>query len=192
MEMFEAGDSLELDRQLFTQVMDYADVFTLLKTPADTVQGWVVNTEGDMPISEYDNYQFDSLTSYKGVFYGTSDTGLYVMGADDDAGTNITAEIASMMLDFGSSRLKRISAAYLGYTSENEMVLKVRSVDNGQLYEHWFKACPVTADAPREGRITVAKGLRSRYWQFELTNIEGGDFEIDQLEMYPVMLNRRV
>jgi len=188
----EAADSVELTARLLAELVDEVDIFSLLKLPSDVAQGWVMNTEGEMPISEYNNFQFDSLTEYKGVLYGTSDAGLYAMGADTDAGQRITAEIASLMLDFGTSRQKRIRSAYLGYTSENEMVLKVRSVDNGQLYEHWYKACPVTAIAPREGRIHVGQGLRSRYWQFELTNVDGGDFEIDQLEMYPLVLTRRV
>lgn len=188
-----AADSVELTARLLAELLDYADVYSLIKTPSDLAQGWVMNTEGDMPISEYDNFTFNSLTQYKNKFYGTSDTGLYLMGADDDAGAPITAQLASLMLDFGTSRLKRMLNAYLGYTSANELVLKVRSVSDGVLSEHWYKARPVgTADAPRENRVTIGKGLRSRYWQFELTNVGGGDFEVDQIELYPLVLNRRV
>lgn len=189
----QADDSIELTAHLLAELFDSANVYSLLKTPVDMAQSWVVNTEGEMPISEYDNFEFDSLVQYKGAFYGASDAGLYVMGADTDEGAPITAELASLMLDFGTSRQKRMRSAYLGYTSDNQLVLKVRSVSDGVLSEHWFKACPVSsASAPREGRIFVGQGLRSRYWQFELTNVDGGDFEIDQIEMYPLFLSRRV
>jgi hypothetical protein len=40
--------------------------------------------------------------------------------------------------------------------------------------------------------VEVGQGLRSRYWQFELTNVDGGDFELDVLELYPLFLGRRV
>jgi hypothetical protein len=189
---FEADDTIELTAKLLAEILDEIDVYSLFKTPVDLAQGWVMNTEGDMPISEYDSFEFIAMAQFKGVLSGTSDDGLYVMGADTDDGQPITSEIASLMLDFGTSRQKRISSAYLGYTSESELVLKVRSVSDGVLFEHWYKACPVVADAPREGRVNVGKGLRSRYWQFELTNVDGGDFEIDQLEMYPIFLSRRV
>jgi hypothetical protein len=146
-----------------------------------------------MPISEYDNFTFNSMTQFKDKFYGTTDAGLYMMGADTDDSAPITAELSSLMLDLGSSRMKRIRSAYLGYTASNQLVLKVRAVSDGQLSEHWYKARPVAiADAPREGYVRVGQGLRSRYWQFELTNVGGGDFEIDQLELYPLFLNRRV
>jgi|TARA_B110000879_G_C10684434_1_gene322985 hypothetical protein len=81
----------------------------------------------------------------------------------------------------------------MGYTSSNELVLKVMSVDDGELFEHWYKASPVGSNtAPRTGMVEVGQGLRSRYWQFELTNVDGGDFELDVLELYPLFLGRRV
>ena len=188
----QAADSVELTAQLFAELIDDVDVFSFLKTPADVVQGWVMNTEGALPISEYDNFLFNSLTQFDGQLYGTNDAGLYALTGDTDAGTEIAAQLKSMMLDFGTSRLKRMRSAYLGYTSTGDLVLKVRSVDDGQLSEHWYKACPVAADAPRTSRVLVGQGLRSRYWQFELVNVNGADFEIDHLEMHPLITNRRI
>lgn len=98
-----------------------------------------------------------------------------------------------MMLDFGTSRMKRIRSAYLGYTATNELVMRVRAVSQGELSEHWYKATHTkTPNAPDGGYMPVGQGLKSRYWQFELTNIDGGDFEIDQVELHPLVLNRRV
>jgi len=188
-----AGDVLELDARYMATLVEQVDVYALVKTSSDLAQGWVMNTEGTQPVSEYSNFEFSSLTYYQGEMYGTTDTGLFKMGGDTDDGVKITSELSSLLLDMGSSRMKRIRSAYLGYTSTNELVLKVRSVDDGQLSEHWYKAAPVTsAEAPREGYVRVGQGLRSRYWQFELTNVDGGDFEIDQLEMYPLYLGRRI
>jgi len=71
-------------------------------------------------------------------------------------------------------------------------VLRVKAVSGGELREHWFTATERTANAPREQVIQLGRGIRSRYWQFELANKDGADFEIDKLELYPVYLNRRV
>lgn len=187
-----AGDSTQMTASLLAELFENVNVYSLLKTTSDMAQGWVMNTEGAMPVSEYDNFEFNSLTTYDGVMYGTTDDGLYEMGADNDAGTGITAEMSSLMLDMGTSRMKRIRSAYLGYTSGGDLVLKVRSVSDGQLSEHWYKAREATAEAPREGYVQVGQGLKSRYWQFELTNVDGADFEIDQLELHPLFLGRRV
>ena len=80
----------------------------------------------------------------------------------------------------------------MGYTSTGKLVLKVRSVDEGKMTEKWYSATPRVADAPREKVMQPGRGLRSRYWQFELANVDGADFVIDHLELYPVILGRRV
>ena len=188
----QADDSIELTAQLFAELIEIVDIHSFYKTPADIVQGWVMNTEGGLPLSEYDNYLFNSLAQFNNQLYGANDDGLYVMGGDTDAGAVIPAELKSLLLDFGTSRLKRMRSAYLGYTSTGELVMKVRSVDNGQMSEHWYKACPIVADAPRTSRMLIGQGLRSRYWQFELVNIDGADFEIDHIEMHPLVTNRRI
>lgn len=186
-------DNIELTARYLVDVLEHADVYAMIKTPSELAQGWVMNTEAGQPISEYSNYNFNSMDWFDGVMYGCNDDGLYKMGADDDAGDPITAEVSSLMLDMGTSRMKRIRSAYLGYTSTNELVMKVKSVSQGQLSEHWYKASrAATADAPEGSYMAVGQGLKSRYWQFELTNIDGGDFEIDLVELHPLVLNRRV
>ena len=72
-------------------------------------------------------------------------------------------------------------------------MLKVRSVSDGELSENWYKATQnKVSEAPEGSYMPVGQGLKSRYWQFELTNVDGGDFEIDQVELHPLILNRRV
>jgi len=189
----ELGDNVELTRQLLVELMDEALIYGLFKTSSDLAQTWVMNTEGALPVSEYDNYEFTSLVQYQDKFYGTADDGLYTLSGDTDAGLPITGNIKSMMLDFGTSRMKRIRSAYLGYTAQKQLVLRVRAVSCGELSEHWYAATPSTGRAaPNVGYVQVGQGLRSRYWQFDLTNIDGGAFEVDQLELHPLFLDRRV
>lgn len=195
-------DSVSLTTQLIAELADAVRVYGLFKTellgvdglplPSETAS-WVMNTEAAQPISEYNNYKFSSMASFKGQAYGTTDAGLYTLSGSDDVGSEITGELATMMLDMGSSRMKRIRSAYLGYTAENKLVLKVRSVSDNVLTEHWFEARDIDASAaPREGYVRLSQGLKSRYWQFELTNINGADFEVDQLELHPLFLGRRI
>lgn len=190
---FSAADSNQINATLLAEILEETDIYTLFKTPSEITQGVAMNLEGAQPISEYDNFSYNSLTYYNGKFYGASDTGLYELSGNDDAGTAITARLQSLMLDFGTSRQKRVRSAYLGYTSSGELILRVKSVTQGKLTEDWYKARKAdAADAPQANIMHVGQGLRSRYWQFELTNVNGADFEIDLLEMYPIFLGRRV
>lgn len=187
------NDNLELTAQYFAELMSSAHVYSLIKTPAELSQGWVMNTEGGNPISQYDNYVFNSLAYAPHQMLGANDDGIYVLEGDDDAGVPIAAELTSLMLDFATSRQKRVSAAWVGYTSDGELILKVRAVDMGEMVEYCYKGRNIGAQAdPAENRVKIGKGLRSRYWQFELANVDGADFEIDQVELYPIRLGSRV
>lgn len=189
----EAADTLELSAQYFANLFDRTEVLAFIKTPAELAQGWVMNTEEAMPVSEYSNYVFNSLAYGPDEMLGCNDQGLYVLDGDDDAGTDIDAEIASLMLDFQTTKLKRMSTAYIGYTSTGQLMLKVRSVDQGLFVEHWYAGRKTTAQTPPgQNRMKIGKGLRSRYWTFELVNVDGSDFELDKVELYPIVLDRRV
>ena len=188
-----AADTIELDAQYFANLLEQVWVMAFIKTPAELAQGWVVNTEGALPISEYDNYAFNSLAYGPDEMLGCTDEGLYSLDGADDAGDNIAAEITSLMLDFDTSKLKRMSAAYIGYTSDGQLLLKVRAVDQGIHVEHWFAGRNQDEQtSPGQDRMKLGKGMRSRYWTFELVNIGGSDFELDKVELYPIVLQRRI
>jgi hypothetical protein len=72
------------------------------------------------------------------------------------------------------------------------LLLKTFTTDGGQKIERWYELTDRTADATREARVKFGKGVKARYWQFEVRNIEGSDFSIDQLQVLPLMLSRRV
>jgi hypothetical protein len=185
-------DEVSLLAHYLTSVSERITTWVGFKLGDEAFTGWVMNTEGDKPISEYNNYPFNSFCELDGAYYGASDEGLYLLDGDDDVGDPIAASVLTMMTDFNSSKMKRVPTAYIGYTADGKMVLRVKAVSGGELREHWFSATERTADAPREQVIQLGRGIRSRYWQFELANIDGADFEIDKLELYPVYLNRRV
>lgn len=189
----EAGDSVQALGHYLAEVRDMAGAWVVFKLNDGVVQGWVMNLEQGQPLSQYENFQFNSFAAIGGRYFAASDEGLYTVGdSDTDDGASIDAHITTMMLDFDSAAQKRVVSAYLGYTSSGTIVLKVRSVDDGKLVEHWYEAATVTADAPRAGYKPLGRGLRSRYWQFELANVDGADFEVDKLELHPIELKRRV
>jgi hypothetical protein len=111
-----------------------------------------------MPVSEYDNYTFNSLAYAPHEMIGCTDQGVYTMTGDDDAGAPIAAELTSMMLDFATSRQKRLSAAWIGYKADGELVLRVRAVDMDELVEYCFVGRNVSGR--RHSRRTASSSAR--------------------------------
>jgi hypothetical protein len=187
-----AQDSIATLGHYLSNITEQTGSWVGFKLGDEQYTGVVMNTEGEMPISTYEGYGFNSFAEIGGRYYGASDEGVFLLEGATDDGEPIPASLSTMMLDFGSARQKRITSAYLGYTSSGKLLLKVRSVDEGVLKEQWYEARKASASVPQEDMIRLGRGMRSRYWQFELVNVDGADFEIDALELHPVYLNRRV
>ena len=175
--------------QLRVAIEEGLAVYVRFKVGEDEFQGWVMNAK-EAGFTQYDNFPFNSFAKLRGEVYAASDTGIYKLGGDTDAGEQIDARLKTGLLDLGSHKMKNVKAAYLGFTGDDRMILKVTVVDRGQKNEHWYEAIPSDAGAFRDGRVTIQQGLRSRYWQFELTNIDGADFDIDDIDFTYNVLSR--
>jgi hypothetical protein len=155
---------------------------------AEQYVGYVLSTHVPHPISTYSNFPFNSLAEFNGQYYAAAEDGIYqLFSSDTDQGRPIQATIRTLLFDFIKTNLKAFQTAYLGWTSSGDLYLKLRTTDQtGALTETIYK---VESNA---SRVKIGKGLRSRYWQFELVNIDGADFDIDVIEFHPVLLTRRV
>lgn len=155
----------------------------------------VLNTES-MGVSEYTNYPFNSFGKLGSDYLGASDTNIYQLTGDDDAGTDIDAVIRTGMTNFGTNVFKRVPRAYLGYTSDGGLIMKTISTSGGTKTERWYELTPRLGDHASDvhaaARIKLGRGIKATYWQFELINKLGSDFDIDMLQLYPMILSRRV
>jgi hypothetical protein len=153
--------------------------------------GVVMNTEGRQ-ISEYQNWNFNSFTKIGDTYYGAKDDGIYKLEGDTDQGQEIAMYVKTGKSDFGSDQLKSMHKAYLGYSSDGDVWLKVISSERGTLQETWYELSSEFSDTqPDNGSIPVGSGLRSRYWQFELVNRGGADVKITDITLMPIVLKRR-
>lgn len=149
--------------------------------------GWVMNTL-TYAVSEYQNYNFNSTAIYQGAYLGLSKTGLYRLTGGTDAGAHVLARARTATMDFGSGLRKRMKAAYVGITATDALVLKTVTDDDA---ERWYTLSPYPSGIHTE-RVLLARGVQSRYWAFELANNNGADFRLDNLELLPVLLERRI
>jgi hypothetical protein len=171
--------------------------YATLRIGEDVFEGWVLQIgeqrQGGKPMAftQYGNYPFTSIACFNGKYYGVADDGLYLLEGADDEGEAIQAAIKTGLLDFGQRFVKDAKALYLGYTSTGEIVLKVTTAGEGRRREDWYRVIRKEEAGMATGRATIQRGLRSTYWQFELCNVSGADFEIDDVTLVYQLMGRR-
>ena len=145
-------------------------------------------------VSVYNNFNFNSFAKIGDKYYGASDDGIFELAGADDAGTAIAASVALGTEDFemekvmSAEAMKRVDTAYLGVSTDGTVVLNVTA--NGATNSYTLTA--TTQTSVHTGRLMLGKGVASRYWDFELTNVDGADFTLESMTFYPVALTRRV
>ena len=149
---------------------------------------FVVNTMNNS-LTKYENFNFNSYAKLNGVFFGAQSDGVYELGADDDNGTPIDMEIIFPKNDLGSEMLKSIPDIYLGAHTDGNLVLMITD-DTGKSYYYTMNA--QTSGSIRTNRVIVGRGLRSRFFEFTLTNVDGDDLQFDSITFRALELSRRI
>lgn len=139
--------------------------------------------------TRYVGYNYVSFATFRGRHYGANVDGLFELTGDSDAGEDIDASIILGRLNFGSSHLKRMYNAYISGVSEGSLSLRVFG-DDDKIRE--YKTKVPLGDIIRYRRVGIAKGLKMHYWQFEVRNEFGQTFDLHSMDLYPIVLQRRV
>jgi hypothetical protein len=179
--------------ELFALVREGLALMVTVALDDGVYMGWVFHA-GPNAYTSYSNVNFNSFCQMPdGRYYGAMPDGLYLLEGDDDAGTDIAAHVRAGLENFGTQRMKRMPMMYVGYRTNGDVLLKVVTTSpEGDKREDIYKLEQRTADAMRESRVKIGRGLKSVYWGFELANVDGADFEIDSVEFFPMVLDRRV
>jgi hypothetical protein len=153
-------------------------------SPDGTITTWSINTRTGA-VTEYRNYAFNSFAKMQHHYLGASADGLYELIGDQDDGADIIADIKSGLAQFGVTRMTSFTEAYLGLRSNGQFLLKLVTGDGKEyLYS-------VSAKNMRTTKVKFGKGLRSRYFSWELVST-GQDFDLDTVEFVPINSKRRV
>lgn len=140
-------------------------------------------------LTTYSNFAFNSLARFNGVNLGASDSGLFKLIGNDDAGTQIQAAARFAITDFDSAYRKRVERAYIGYRCASDLILRVRT---NEVNIRDYRIPGNTATGMHGTHVKLGRGVEARYWQFEIRNQSGADFSIDMIEVKPIKLERRV
>lgn len=175
----------DIIRQIITGLLtDDFEIIAGYVAPNGTFTTWNINTRSGAT-TEYQNFNFNSFTKISHKYLGASSTGLYELNGDDDDGTTIISTITSGLMQVAGSKFTSFKAAYLGLRGKGEYLLKLVS---GEGQEYIYK---VHAETMKSARVNFGKGLRSRYFSYQLQNVDQ-DFDLDAIEFLPIGANRRV
>jgi len=158
-------------------------------SPDDSFTTWVVNTLNGA-VTNYEDFTFNSFARMGQKYVGASSDGIYELNGDDDAGTDIIATVKSGLAQMvGQSRFTQFRGAYLGVRSDVEGKHKFfMKLETGDGVERTYG---VNVKNMETTKIHLGKGLRARYFSFELTST-GQDFDLDTVEFVPILASRRV
>lgn len=140
-------------------------------------------------LTEYTNFGLNSMATFNGVYLGATDAGIFALAGATDAGVAIDAVARVGVSDYGTAKLKRIERAYIGYRADGDMELRVIT-DDHQTRRYALKA--LSTPGIHGNHVRIGMGVQARYWQFEIANVNGSDFELNCLEIKPSRLGRRV
>lgn len=153
----------------------------------------VVNSETRQS-STYHNYPFNSFGRLGRTYYGMTPEGIRRLAGPDDDGEAIATRLRAAFTQAGTTRLRRMQSAYLGYRSTGEMWIKliVANADTGLKEAHCYRLHEQPAENFTVARVPVGQGLRFAYSGWEIESIDGAIIDIDTLEWLPIFIEQRM
>jgi hypothetical protein len=178
------SDDFSLKMIYRPEIREQINFRMVLATPDGGITAWTVNTRTGA-VTEYENFNFNSFAQSGAHYIAASDDGLYVLDGTDDNGVPTSAHLKSGYAQFGGSRFVSFKAAYLGIRGAGGIYLKL---DTGDGKTYTYKA---VIQNQQSTKVLFGKGLRARYFTFELIS-DGGDWDLDSVEFIPLVAQRRV
>ena len=140
-------------------------------------------------LTEYTNFAFNSAAVFDGATLVANASGIFALGGDVDDAAIIDAYARLGISDFGTLAHKRVDMAYVGYRSDGVLRLRVIT-DEQESYD--YTLATRDGDSLHGNRLKLGRGMRGTYWQAEVGNVAGADFEIDTLQLMAQPLSRKV
>lgn len=139
-------------------------------------------------VTQYINYNFNSIVEFDGVVYGASRDGLFTLDdAQTDNGAPIDAFFEFWIGDAGAINAKRIRALHFGLEANGNMTVEVTDDDGtSKVYDITIEktSSPGLAGYTQHGvRIFVERTHIGRYWKLKMSNFDSSDFSVDRVDV---------
>lgn len=134
-------------------------------------------------ITEYDDrYGFNSMIAWNGAYYGADEEGIWLLAGDLDGDLEVEARARTARTDHGTEVTKRPSDVYVIGRSPKRLLFRVVVDEAGNtVYEY---PVPMHLYSGIDSvKADLGRGLRQRYFQYEIANVDGADFECDGFDI---------
>lgn len=139
-------------------------------------------------LTQYDNYNFNSIVEFEGKVHGASESGLFTLDdATTDNGTAIDAYFEFWIGDAGAINVKRIRALHFGLEANGAMTVEITD-DDGTSKTYGITvektgAVGVGGYTQHGNRVFIERTHIGRYWKAKVSNASGSDFSIDRIDV---------
>jgi hypothetical protein len=145
-------------------------------------------------VTFYQNYPYNSFAQIGANYYAAGPNGLTqieISGGDVTSGvtTPVDALWRFGQLDFGIEQQKRMSESYVAMRADGDMKLRLYT-DEQEPVEYTIQ--PHNIATLKQRRALIGKGARGKYWQLEMGNTAGCDFDVDTISVTPTVTSRRI
>lgn len=131
--------------------------------------------------TQFMNYGFNSFCNFNGKLLAAKDNGLFSLEGDSDHGSDIDAQVETVLHDWGGRQVKRPRKALVSYRSDGELELSIIDAD---LNSADVKTVPKESGSlPQNAKFTFPRTVAHTFWKFKFTNVEGSNFKINALEV---------
>lgn len=158
----------------------------MLGVPLGEMQTLVVNLETNGSTS-YSAFDFNSFARLGNRYLGAGARGVVELLGDDDDGEPVVGRLHFGRLDFGSAQRKTIAECYVGMAADGRLVLRVTA--EGRTFSYRTRSA---SEHLRQERVDLGKGLKANYFDLELFNEGGDDFEVDTIQLQVADLQRKI
>lgn len=150
---------------------------------------WVINTR-KQALTEYDSHEFNSYANFNGLTLACGPSGVVSLGTQSqDGSTAIDAIVRTGQNDYDHSLMKRVPRLYVALKADGDVKFRTILSETGTrtYLLPWNHVAGF-----QQRRVPVGKGPKSTHWQYEVENVDGADFSLQNILVYPTILKRRV
>jgi len=167
-----------------------------LGVPITYIRKTVVMNISNLAVTEYKNYGFNTILNFNGILLGLNNEGIFILGGDTDLGQYIQARIKSGTEDLAKSGVFSIPreawASFRSDVRENALQLDIRIGERKDLFPYRFGGNNGRGmDAMREHRAKLGRGIKARYFTWDLKNMSGAKFTLESLRILGDIIRRK-
>ena len=147
----------------------------------------VLNTD-NFAVTEYNNYNFDSIAELEGKYYAVGPNGLVRLDGSSDNGTKIQGTVRFAQIDLHKRVVSRLVDAYLSGHVSGKVAVRIIQESQG---DYLYMIDDVIGKL-KAYRVKAPKNMRDRYVSYEISNVDGAEIEIEELSVISTAQPQRV